>query len=281
MEQATTASQQSQMLEMYKMLNPKDSATKEKLGLYMQSIGLDPEDPAAMSDPRIAEFLKSSGNNVNVSVGGTNVNTNPLTAATGATSTASKASLRDNLGNLTGMLTLGGLYKPEYLQSSFQLAQRAKGLQARLGGGDALSPEDTAALKGYTTFKQGVERYFNAYKKMITGSAGSPEELEGIRQSIFNMDQSAPEFEAALEGLQADMARDVRGAIYLQATQGIPMGTPQMAEELNKRSAASFTGDEMKDAVGDYVMEALGFSEESMTPEQRLQVIQQLDAMGF
>jgi hypothetical protein len=56
---------------------------------------------------------------------------------------------------------------------------------------------DKEYLQGQTKFTQATEQLFNQYRKEITGAAAAVQELERLRQSILNTDQSPAQFEAA------------------------------------------------------------------------------------
>ena len=59
-------------------------------------------------------------------------------------------------------------------------------------------------------FSESVGREFNAYKKQITGAAASVQEIEGIKQTIMNMDQGPTEFEASVSNYLDTRKRGLR-----------------------------------------------------------------------
>lgn len=56
---------------------------------------------------------------------------------------------------------------------------------------------DKEFLQGKTKFENGTEQLFNAYRKEITGAAASVQELDRLKKSMLNVDQSPEEFEAS------------------------------------------------------------------------------------
>jgi hypothetical protein len=54
-----------------------------------------------------------------------------------------------------------------------------------------------------------------------------------------------------------------------------------MGTALDRRAASDFRSKEVKEAVGRYVAEALGIDPDNPTREQDLQVLEQLEMLGF
>ena len=65
-------------------------------------------------------------------------------------------------------------------------------------------------LKDRTQFVTKTERLFNAYRKEITGAAAAVQELDRLKKSFLNVDQSPSEFEATLDSYQAELKRTIR-----------------------------------------------------------------------
>ena len=65
-------------------------------------------------------------------------------------------------------------------------------------------------LKNRTQFVTKTERLFNAYRKEITGAAAAVQELDRLKKSFLNTDQSPSEFEATLSSYQDELKRTLR-----------------------------------------------------------------------
>ena len=209
-----------------------------------------------------------------------------LTDLTDQDSAKAKAAFRDNLTSLPKLLQLQADFEPEYFTRLFQIKQQFTEQLDKINP-DALSDQQRQDLAKYTAYQNLVDQNFNAYKNLITGSAGSPVELKDIKNSIFNMDQSPTAFQASLKQFQENIARELRGAIYLQATGVANLGTQEMGDEIARRSSANFIGDRYEEAVGDYLMASMfgnnagEFDVDSATEEQRRAVAEQLLMLGF
>lgn len=267
---------QAMALRMLQMSQPgKPSALEQRLGFLRTSLGLD-DDENWMQDDRVRDFLTSTGSDINV-----DVNTAPpLAELAGAGSKNAKEDFRMNLEGIPELLNLTQ-FDPEFLTGMGQLGMEFNKVRDRWG---TLPESEKGRYQDYVQFENRVARMFNNYRKMITGAAASPSEMEDLRQSIANMDQGPGGFQASLEGMLEDNARDLRGAIYLEATSDLSMGTPEMGERLDRLSAQQFKSDTYKDAIGDYVAEALGYDVENIggwTADQRSAFSRYMKSLGF
>jgi len=221
------------------------------------------------------DFIRNSGSAVNV-----DVNTAPkLADLAGFDSKAAKDDFRANLTGIPDLMNISNQFKDDYLTTMGQARRKVTAMRDR--GGLPVGPEEKKDLAEYTQFTNNVEQQFNAYRKLITGAAGSPSELESLRSSIENLDQGPTAFRASLDNRMENQARQLRGAIYLEAKGDTQMGTPEMGERLAKRSADKFMSEEVQNTVGDYIAVSLGFDPDNLTGPQGTKVKQQLIRLGF
>lgn len=124
-------------------------------------------------------------------------------------------------------------------------------------------------LKGRTEFVTKTERLFNAYRKEITGAAAAVQELDRLKKSFLNVDQSPSEFEATLDSYQAELKRTVRLRNKL-IREGLDPRSPQGGAMLD--NAFLTGGDDDIEARGRELL-AQGMSEQ--------EVLQTLDREGY
>jgi hypothetical protein len=121
-------------------------------------------------------------------------------------------------------------YKPEWLTFKGQGMNFGRRVFEKAGG--TLPKPDKQALQSYTKFRQGVDRDFDKYRKEITGAAAAVQELERLKNSIYNTDQAPSEFEAAVEAYKSELARMDRARIEL-LRRGIDPRTPEGGMQLD------------------------------------------------
>lgn len=91
---------------------------------------------------------------------------------------------------------------------------------------------DKDYLQGRTKFNNGVEQLFNMYRKEITGAAASVQELDRLKTSMLNVDQSPDEFEASYSQFKSLVTRSMQLKQQFLG-QGIPLGSPQMGQMID------------------------------------------------
>lgn len=82
------------------------------------------------------------------------------------------------------------------------------GIKSKAGVG--LSGDEKSFLKNRRRFTQNVNRFFNAYRKDITGAAASVQELESLKKAVFNEDLSPDEFKGAFDEFKSELLRAQR-----------------------------------------------------------------------
>lgn len=133
--------------------------------------------------------------------------------------------------NLVDLDNIAKNYSDEYLTYKGQFGAAATKYKEKLG--IETSEDERRFLANRTKFTQGVEQFFNKYRKEITGAAASVQELEMLKKSMLNADASPTEFRAAY-----DKFRDVANAqLELKNSllqQGIKPGTRDFTRLMNE-----------------------------------------------
>jgi len=99
-------------------------------------------------------------------------------------------------------------YKRDYL--TWQGGIKHKALRVLDKVNYPLSKEDKAFLQGRRVFVEKVERDFNIYRHRITGAQAAIEELDRLKQSMYNKDLSPSEFEASANAYSQERQRAER-----------------------------------------------------------------------
>jgi hypothetical protein len=73
--------------------------------------------------------------------------------------------------------------------------------------GFKVSDEQKQSIEEFQTFRGGVLQFLNQYIKDITGAQASFQEMDRIKKSIFNLEQSPSQFMAALDQVQGEIER--------------------------------------------------------------------------
>ena len=180
---------------------PKESAEKEKFNLWLESNrGKTYEDYM-----KFEQALKKSGFSIELDpetgrvlriVQGTNIDITPK----------EKGELQKETGNLLEQISVlkkaGSDFKREYLTyvgagKKFVLSKLSK-LGADIG------EEGKDFLAGRRAFIERIERFFNMYRKEITGAQAVMKELDMLRESVINKEMSPDEFEASYNRFMDD-----------------------------------------------------------------------------
>jgi len=158
-------------------------------------------------------------------------------------------------------------YDPEFLTFYGQGKQMLTRLKEKAGA--KLSPEERDSLGKYSRFRQNVEQHFNQYRKEITGAAAAVQELDRLKKSMFNTDNSPTEFESMFNEYQGQSKRGVR--IYQHVLRrGVPIGSP----EFERQFAALWNSGADDDAqMRGEELKAANFSD--------AQVVEQLKREGY
>ena len=107
--------------------------------------------------------------------------------------------------NLSRLDRIVADYEPKFLTFAGQIGASVTALKSKFGAN--VSKENKEFLKSRRKFTQGVNTFFNAYRKEITGAAAAVAELEGLKKAVLNEDLSPIEFEAAVEQFREEVLR--------------------------------------------------------------------------
>lgn len=168
-----------------------------KLNAALEAGHITPEQHAA----RLAKLNSTSGTNVTVNMPGKQ-------APTKKTINDAQADLAFAEENLVQLDRIEELFDPEFL--TFMGRGQAAWASFEDKAFNSLSPEQRTFIQRRTKFKTAVERQFNAYRKAITGAAASVQELDRLKESMFNTDQGPAQFQAAFHEYRSEVKRGIR-----------------------------------------------------------------------
>lgn len=134
--------------------------------------------------------------------------------------------LQDSLSKLD---QVANDYQGKYLTYYGQ----ARGVKGSFLGKLTGESGDKDFIKGKTKFANQVEQLFNQYRKEITGAAASVQELDRLRKSLLNTDQSPEEFEASYEQFRELVERSIIAKETL-LQQGFKTGSKDFGREMDK-----------------------------------------------
>jgi hypothetical protein len=127
--------------------------------------------------------------------------------------------------------------------------------------------QDSEFLKGATTFKTGLDQFFNAYRKEITGAAASVQELDRLKASIMNSDMSPAEFKATYAAFREKIDRGL-GIKQKLLREGIPAGSKEFGSKFDD---LFFSKEPVQNAAGnqnkDVSPSSVGMSEQEADKE--------------
>ena len=176
-------------LDLYKYQNPQINPTDfdRKLELYKR----DPESYMRMYGKKNQRITVGPDGSIDISEG-----YDSLQAPTKSVTTKSQEDVLGAMDNLNRLTQVASDYKDDYLTYYGQ----AKGAVGKVMDKAGLASDDQKNyLAGKTKFQNGVEQFFNSYRKEITGAAASVQELDRLKKSLLNTDMSPTEFNAALD----------------------------------------------------------------------------------
>lgn len=107
--------------------------------------------------------------------------------------------------NVADLDIIAESYNPEFNTFQYKAENAANKFFDRFG-----TPLDKSKIGEYKKYQNNVKQFFNAYKKEITGSAAAVQEIQDLRESLFDIDSSPTEFEAGLKQVQDTVKRHLR-----------------------------------------------------------------------
>ncbi len=173
--------------------------------------------------------------------------------------------------NILNLNRIESQFKPAYLTYLGRGQAFLSGIKSKAGAD--LSQEERSFLGERRRFTENINRFFNAYRKDITGAAASVQELASLKKAMFNEDLSPAEFEASFDEFKNSVLRSQRlhRKLLREGVQG---------NLKNKRSLAAKKLDELyttgaDDSVDDRIKD---LEAEKKTDEQMLKI---LEAEGY
>lgn len=151
---------------------------------------------------------------------------------------------------------------PEFLTFMGRGKAFFSGLKSKAG--IALSPKDKQFVQKRRAFTQNVNRFFNNYRRDITGAAASVQELNGLKKAMFTEDLSPVEFEAAFNEFKDSVFRS-RRLIRKLHREGVRGDLRNKKSQAAKRFDSEFTAggdDSPEDRAAE--LEAQGIPDEQI-----------------
>jgi hypothetical protein len=110
---------------------------------------------------------------------------------------------------LSHLQSVSSLANPKYFSLWGRIKNKGAKLTAQVNP-EWLPKAAEGDLEARRKLNNEVEQLFNEYRKHITGAAASVKELQMLRDTMFNMSLSWPEFKASLEQFQEKLTRSMR-----------------------------------------------------------------------
>jgi hypothetical protein len=182
-----------------------------------------PGEKLKLTDTYIDALSKKGGG------GGLEVNID-RSGATSATATAAQKDIRDNLETLATLRTLDATFDENFVTTAGTARRTLFGWLNKLTGISVDLEFRSAARKWF----QEREQFFNNYKKLISGSAVSDREMEGLKESILSKDTPPDEVRASIRQLADKIDRDM-GIAQDILRNGVPTTKSAFDAEYSRR----------------------------------------------
>ncbi len=111
------------------------------------------------------------------------------------------------IDNLSRLKDIRSTFDPQFL--TYVGKGRQALLKTKERAGVSLDPTEKQYLGQYRQFSEGVEQFFNQYKKDITGAAAAVAEISALKESIINTDLSPTEFTSSYDRLVNEATRTI------------------------------------------------------------------------
>jgi hypothetical protein len=163
--------------------------------------------------------------------------------------TKTEASIVAAQNQLRSLRTVGEQVADKYLTYQGRVEGALGGVQDKLGMDSEMAnynAERGAAL-------QGVEQFFNQYRKEITGAAAAAQELDALKKAVINSDLGPREFKARYNALIAQIEGGLRADVQrlggsVQDAPNTPMPN-QRVQSNGAPSAADLSDDALLEAL--------------------------------
>lgn len=111
------------------------------------------------------------------------------------------------IDNLSRLKDIRSTFDPQFL--TYVGKGRQALLKTKERAGVSLDPTEKQYLGQYRQFSEGVEQFFNQYKKDITGAAAAVAEISALKDSIINTDLSPTEFTSSYDRMVNEATRTI------------------------------------------------------------------------
>jgi hypothetical protein len=153
----------------------------------------------------------------------------PLASGNVAKAQEKVTTAMDNLARLREIRTT---FDPQFLTYLGQGRQAL--LRTKERAGVTLDPAEQQSVGQYRQFSEGVDQFFNQYRKDITGAAAAVSELSSLKDAILNKDLSPTEFVASFDRLVNESTRtiNIQNALLEQGLSPSSKSFQQQADQL-------------------------------------------------
>ena len=153
----------------------------------------------------------------------------PLASSNVAKAQEKVTTAMDNLARLREIRTT---FDPQFLTYLGQGRQAL--LRTKERAGVTLDPSEQQSVGQYRQFSEGVDQFFNQYRKDITGAAAAVSELSSLKDAILNKDLSPTEFIASFDRLVNESTRtiNIQNALLEQGLSPSSKAFQQQADQL-------------------------------------------------
>jgi hypothetical protein len=153
----------------------------------------------------------------------------PLASGNVAKAQEKVTTAMDNLARLREIRTT---FDPQFLTYLGQGRQAL--LRTKERAGVTLDPAEQQSVGQYRQFSEGVDQFFNQYRKDITGAAAAVSELSSLKDAILNKDLSPTEFVASFDRLVNESTRtiNIQNALLEQGLTPSSKAFQQQADQL-------------------------------------------------
>jgi hypothetical protein len=165
---------------------------------------------------------------VSFQMGGSGVAANGNSPLTQASANDAQKGLMDMTQNLARLNQIGNTYKSNFLTYQGKAMGATQSVLNKAGITD-----NVPFLRAQTIFKNNVDQNFNQYRKEITGAAASVQELERLKTTMMNTDQSPAEFEASFKQFTDLISSSIQLKQHF-ISQGIPANSKQMGQLIDE-----------------------------------------------
>lgn len=157
----------------------------------------------------------------NSKAGATNVTVQPNAVPLGkAAETKVDEGLLDTSATLMRLNGIRKQYKPEWSEFSTQAGMKLNQLGEKYLG-VKVAPAAQEKFKQYTQWRQKATNNLNLTIKSLTGAAMSDSEAERIKSTLPTADDSPSEFQAKMEGAEADTKMALARLTYIKRNRGM------------------------------------------------------------